>query len=101
MDKVLLTPGPINVSFNVKKEMLCDYGSRDDYFLKNVKSIKEKLFNIFKIDSNNNLILLQGSGTYGIESVLSGINNILLLINGEYGRRMKTILDKYNKKYKY
>lgn len=101
MDSILLTPGPINVSFNVKKEMLYDYGSRDDHFLNNVKNIKDKLFNIFKIDTNNNLILLQGSGTYGIESVLSGVNNILLLINGEYGRRMKTILDKYHKKYKY
>ena len=101
MDNILLTPGPINVSFNVKKEMLYDYGSRDDHFLDNVKNIKNKLFNIFKIDTNNNLILLQGSGTYGIESVLSGVNNILLLINGEYGRRMKTMLDKYHKKYKY
>ena len=92
--KVLLTPGPINVSFDVKKEMLNDYGSRDDEFLQNIKSIQTTFFDIFNIESTNKLVLLQGSGTYGVEAVLSGISNnskILLLINGAYGKRMKNL----------
>lgn len=100
LSKILLTPGPINVSFDVKKEMLVDYGSRDDEFLGKIQNSKKIFFDIFGIDSSNKYILLQGSGTYGVESVLSGIpsnSKILLLVNGAYGRRMKTILEKNNK----
>lgn len=93
-EKILLTPGPINVSFNVKKKTLIDYGSRDTEFIETLKKIKSKLFTIFNISMENQLVLLQGSGTYGVESVLSGITEkILVLINGAYGQRMKKILE--------
>jgi phosphonopyruvate decarboxylase len=100
--KILLTPGPINVSFDVKKEMLIDYGSRDDDFLVKVQNSINLFFDIFQIDPLNKCIFLQGSGTYGVESVLSGIpqeSKILLLINGSYGKRMKTILERNNKNF--
>ena len=93
-EKILLTPGPINTSFNVKKKVLIDYGSRDSEFIQTLKQIKSKLFGIFKISEANQLVLLQGSGTYGVESVLAGIKDkILVLINGAYGQRMKKILE--------
>ena len=66
-EKILLTPGPINTSFNVKKKVLIDYGSRDSEFIQTLKQIKSKLFGIFKISEANQLVLLQGSGTYGVE----------------------------------
>ena len=92
--KILLTPGPINVSSEVKRKTLIDYGSRDTEFMKTIKNIKQKLFGIFNISMENQLVLLQGSGTYGVESVLSGVvGKILILINGAYGHRMKKILE--------
>jgi phosphonopyruvate decarboxylase len=101
-EKILLTPGPINVSFNVKKKTLIDYGSRDTEFIQTVKQIKSKLFGIFNISMENQLVLLQGSGTYGVESVLHGITEkILVLINGAYGIRMKKILDYSKKEFAY
>jgi phosphonopyruvate decarboxylase len=93
-EKILLTPGPINVSFNVKKKTLIDYGSRDTEFMQTLKMIKSKLFGIFKISDSNQLVLLQGSGTYGVESVLTGLTEkIVVLVNGAYGQRMRKILD--------
>ena len=101
-EKILLTPGPINVSFNVKKKTLIDYGSRDTEFIQTLKMIKSKLFGIFQISESNQLVLLQGSGTYGVESVLTGITEkILILINGAYGQRMKKILDYSKQNYSF
>ena len=101
-EKILLTPGPINLSYKVKSEMLIDYGSRDSTFLNNINEIKTELKQLFNLEDGLKIILLQGSGTYGVESVLAGIDKkILVLINGSYGHRIKTILTKNIKDYTY
>ena len=89
-EKILLTPGPINTTFNVKSQTLIDYGSRDFAFMDKLKEIKPLLFKLLNISMENKLILLQGSGTYATEAVLTSITEkILILINGAYGIRMK------------
>lgn len=97
-DKILFTPGPLTTSAFVKEAMLIDLGSRDDAFLSAVKSVREKLLRIGQVtEEEYTAILMQGSGTFGIESVLSSIipahGKLLILVNGAYGRRMKLIAD--------
>jgi len=51
--------------------MLIDYGSRDPVFLAKLLTIKSEILNLAEADPENyTAILLQGSGTYGIEATL-------------------------------
>jgi 2-aminoethylphosphonate-pyruvate transaminase len=105
MNNKLFTPGPLTTSAEVKNSMLCDYGSRDDDFLKIIANIRNKLVNIAcyksKKQDEYTTVLLQGSGTYCVEAVLNSCipkkdehNKLLLIINGKYGDRMKQIAQK-------
>ncbi|KAG8229911.1 hypothetical protein J437_LFUL009775 [Ladona fulva] len=95
--KKLFTPGPLGCSQQVKEAMLRDYGSRDIDFITIVRNIRQELLRIAGISSEQyTAILLQGSGTYAVESVLqtccsfSG-TKVLILSNGAYAKRMKKI----------
>ena len=102
MEKVLLTPGPINTTFKVKSQALVDYGSRDTLFIDKLQQIHQKVYKIFKINPQSKLTLLQGSGTYGVESVITSVQEkILVLINGAYGQRMKKILEYRGKPFEF
>jgi phosphonoacetaldehyde hydrolase len=100
MKKILLTPGPLNCSMRVKRKMLFDYGSRDIKFNDLVSNLRNKLLNLTTNNHNKyTSILLPGSGTYMVESVISSTinnnNNLGLLINGSYGKRMLQIANKH------
>ncbi len=96
-DKLLFTPGPLTTSRSVKEAMLRDLGSRDAAFIEIVRSIRERLLDIGGVSKEVGFeaILMQGSGTFGIESVISSAvpdnGKLLVLINGAYGRRIETI----------
>ena len=97
-DKILFTPGPLTTSETVKEAMLTDLGSRDLSFIAAVKAVREQLLKVGQVEPDDyTTILMQGSGTFGIESVLSSVipaeGKLLILINGAYGRRMKLIAD--------
>lgn len=101
-EKILLTPGPINTTFSVKSKALIDYGSRDNAFMEKLKEIKPLLFKIMNISLENKLILLQGSGTYAVEAVLTSVTEkILIVCNGAYGIRMKKIMNYTNKPFSF
>ena len=92
-DKLLFTPGPLTTSASVKAAMLHDAGSRDAEFLGIVRSIRERLLAIGGAASGPfECVLIQGSGTFAIESVMSSAISrdarLLVLINGAYGRRI-------------
>ncbi len=96
MNKLLFTPGPLTTSLTVKEAMLRDVGSRDAEFLEIVREIREQLLalgNVARPDYE--CVLMQGSGTFTIESVISssvpGNGKLLALINGAYGRRIEKI----------
>lgn len=94
MNKRLFTPGPLTTSLSVKEAMLKDLGSRDPDFLKIVREIREKLLAIGNVRRpDHECVLMQGSGTFMIESVLSSImpRKLLVLVNGAYGRRIENI----------
>ena len=94
--KRLFTPGPLNTSAAVKEAMLVDVGSRDTLFVEAVKYVREELLAVANVSKDNyTSVIIQGSGTYAIESVLSSaigiFDKVLILINGVYGDRMRRI----------
>lgn len=95
--KLLFTPGPLTTSPTVKAAMLRDAGSRDSDFLQIVREIRYRLLALGGAASPGSAgdyecVLMQGSGTFAIESVISSAispqGQLLVLINGAYGRRI-------------
>jgi 2-aminoethylphosphonate-pyruvate transaminase len=101
MDNKLFTPGPLNTKLSVKEAMLHDMGSRDKEFLQVVKEIRSELLNIAGVTSEEGYVtvLMQGSGTFGVESVISTVipsfGHLLVLSNGAYGDRIKQMAEVY------
>jgi 2-aminoethylphosphonate-pyruvate transaminase len=96
MNKLLFTPGPLTTSASVKQAMTRDLGSRDAEFLAVVRGIREKLLELGACPrSSYECVLMQGSGTFAIESVISSAipkdGKLLVLVNGAYGRRIAQI----------
>lgn len=93
---LLFTPGPLNTSPSVKQAMQVDYGSRDATFIQKVREIRQMLLRVGEdISEDFESILMQGSGTFSIESVLSSVippdGKLLVLANGAYGKRLARI----------
>lgn len=100
-DKVLFTPGPLTTSQTVKQAMLRDLGSRDFEFIEMVRSIRSRLLQLGGVASPEyESVLMQGSGTFGIEAVISSVTppdgKWLIIVNGAYGRRMEQMTAVYN-----
>ncbi len=94
-DKALFTPGPLTTSSSVKQSMLHDLGSRDAQFIAVIADIRRRLAELGGDPENVTTVLIQGSGTFGIEATLSSVippqGKLLILINGAYGNRMLKI----------
>lgn len=95
-EKLLFTPGPLSTSKTVKQAMLRDLGSRDAEFLSVVSNIRQRLLELGHVtDGSYEAVLMQGSGTFAVESVLSSIiprnGQLLVAVNGAYGHRMAKI----------
>lgn len=95
--KLLFTPGPLTTSTSVKEAMLRDAGSRDREFIQTVGEIRRRLLAIGGVVVGDTAgeyecVLMQGSGTFAIESVISSAiprsGKLLVLVNGAYGRRI-------------
>ncbi|XP_049937560.1 2-aminoethylphosphonate--pyruvate transaminase-like [Schistocerca serialis cubense] len=99
IEKKLFTPGPLGCSKPVKEAMLFDLGSRDTQFINVIKEIRQSLLEITGASPDEyTAILLQGSGTYSVEAALQMCvprpgGRLLIVSNGAYGKRMKTICD--------
>ena len=92
----LLTPGPLTTTDTVKKEMLFDHCTWDDDYKKITLSIREKLLKLAHVNEPEyTVVLMQGSGTFGVESVLTSVigeeDTLLIAANGAYGERMGDI----------
>jgi 2-aminoethylphosphonate-pyruvate transaminase len=95
-DKVLFTPGPLTTSRTVKQAMLRDLGSRDCEFIGLVREIRDELVRLGQGDTKKyTTVLVQGSGTFGLEAVVSSTvppeGKLLVIINGAYGKRLAKI----------
>src|SRR2546426_4393218 len=97
-DKLPFTPGPLTTSLSVKQAMLHDAGSWDSEFNARVKGIRDRLLKLGGISrqAGYEAILLQGSGTFGVEAVFSTCvppnGKVAVLANGAYGERMLAML---------
>lgn len=98
-DKKLFTPGPLGVSFETKRAMLRDLGSRDTEFIGIVKTIRSRLLEIAGVSPEvYTTVLLQGSGTYAVEAVLTTTTpreggKVFIIECGSYGKRMMKICE--------
>ena len=95
-DKILFTPGPLTTSPTVKQAMLRDVGSWDYELREVVKEIRLKLLEIAGANpSDYTTILMQGSGSFGLEAVIGSTvppdGKLLAITNGAYGDRIVTI----------
>lgn len=79
--------------------MLEDVGSRDQAFMQAVKDISEGLLHLAHVSKEEGYecVLMQGSGTFGVESVISSVvgdkDVLLVLANGAYGERIAKMAD--------
>lgn len=100
-DKLLFTPGPLTTSGTVKDAMLRDVGSRDAEFVKIVREIRQHLLGVAGVSQVDGYeaILIPGSGTFGIEAVISSViprdGKLLIVINGAYGKRIRDIAERH------
>lgn len=102
---LLLTPGPLSTSETVKEAMLQDWCTWDkDYNEGIVTVIRKELLEVAGLDEKEyTTVLLQGSGTYGVEATLGAVvkptDRLLIIANGAYGKRMAAIADYYKLDY--
>lgn len=100
-DKLLFTPGPLTTSRTIKQSMLRDLGSRDTAFIEVIAQIRSRLLGLADLsqEAGYEAILMQGSGTFSIESVLSSAippeGALLVVVNGAYGKRIVAIAERY------
>jgi 2-aminoethylphosphonate-pyruvate transaminase len=89
---LLLTPGPLTTSAEVKRAMLRDWGSRDRDFIELNARIRRRLIDLAGARASHVCVPLQGSGTFVIEAMLGTLvpqgGRLLVLVNGAYGARM-------------
>ncbi|MGH4118161.1 2-aminoethylphosphonate--pyruvate transaminase [Clostridium sp.] len=92
----LLTPGPLTTTSTVKQEMLLDRCTWDDDYNKVTQKIRTELLQLAGCSPElYTAVLMQGSGSFGVESVLttaiSKNDKCLIITNGSYGERIVTM----------
>ena len=92
----LLTPGPLTTTDTVKQEMLVDRCTWDDDYKAVTQKIRRQLLELAHVSEDDyTAVLMQGSGTFGVESVLTSVvgdqDKVLICSNGAYGKRMTDI----------
>ena len=91
----LLTPGPLTTTETVKEEMLVDLCTWDDDYKRMTQEIRAELLRLAHAEAGYTTVLMQGSGTFGVEAVLSSVikdtDKLLIAVNGAYSKRMAEI----------
>lgn len=94
----LLTPGPLTTTDSVKREMMADHCTWDDDYKQITQKIRGSLLKLAHVSEEDyTAVLMQGSGSFGVESVLTSVvgkdEKLLIITNGAYGERMTDICD--------
>lgn len=92
----LLTPGPLTTTETVKREMLFDHCTWDEDYKEITQKIRRQLLELAHVNEKDyTVVLMQGSGTFGVESVLTSVigeqEKVLIVANGAYGERQEEI----------
>ena len=101
----LLTPGPLTTSRTVKEEMMVDHCTWDDDYKQITQKIRAELLELAHVSPEEyTAVLMQGSGTFGVESALTSSvgkdGKVLILANGAYGERQEDICRHAGMKYR-
>ena len=101
----LLTPGPLTTSKTVKEEMMVDHCTWDNDYKVITQRIRAELLDIARVSPEEyTAVLMQGSGTFGVESAITSSvgrdGKILILSNGAYGERQEDICRHAGLKYR-
>jgi 2-aminoethylphosphonate-pyruvate transaminase len=92
---LLLTPGPLSTTKTVKAVMLRDWCTWDADYNEIVQDIRARLVRLATDVEGYTSVLMQGSGTFSVESVISSAvpadGKLLVLTNGAYGDRIVKI----------
>lgn len=104
MEYKLLTPGPLTTSKSVKQAMMVDHCTWDQEYKGITQEIRQKLLDLAGVTSEEyTTILMQGSGSFGVESVIGSMigpkDHVLVCVNGAYGRRIVGMCERYNLMY--
>ncbi len=94
---LLLTPGPVSTTRTVKQVMMQDWCAWDTDYNRIVQQIRKDLVSIATVDAGYTSVLMQGSGAFCVESVITSAipenGKLLVLANGAYGHRMVRIAE--------
>ncbi|HLS07075.1 MAG TPA: 2-aminoethylphosphonate--pyruvate transaminase [Bacillota bacterium] len=93
---LLLTPGPLTTSDGVRLAMMKDWCTWDDDYNNIVQGVRKELV---KLASKNrdkySAVLMQGSGTFVVESMIGTVvpedGKLFIIANGAYGYRIAEI----------
>ncbi|MEO1772874.1 2-aminoethylphosphonate--pyruvate transaminase [Candidatus Enterococcus ferrettii] len=96
----LLTPGPLTTTMTVKKAMLTDQCTWDQDYKEITQEIRRRLLSLAGVSEKEyTTILMQGSGSFGVEAVLSSMitpeDHLLICTNGAYGQRIATMCQRH------
>jgi 2-aminoethylphosphonate-pyruvate transaminase len=89
----LLTPGPLTTTSAVKEQMLFDRCTWDQDYKNITQQIRSSLLDLAGVTNQEyTAVLMQGSGTFAVESVLTTAvtdeDKLLIITNGAYGERI-------------
>lgn len=95
---LLLTPGPLSTTKSVRAAMLQDWCTWDDDYKEIVQDIRLRLLKIAGLSpSEYTTVLMQGSGTFCVESVIGSTvpenGTVLIIENGAYGNRISRMAE--------
>ncbi|MDR1724119.1 MAG: 2-aminoethylphosphonate--pyruvate transaminase [Tannerella sp.] len=93
---ILLTPGPLTTSDTVREAMLRDWCTWDEDYNNLVQDLRSRLLALAGKDTSGyTTVLMQGSGSFVVESVIGSViprdGKLLVVSNGAYGDRIETI----------
>jgi 2-aminoethylphosphonate-pyruvate transaminase len=95
---ILLTPGPLSTTLTVKQAMLRDWCTWDEDYKQIIQEMRRKLVKLATDKDGYTCVLMQGSGTFCVESVITTAvpadGKLLVLANGAYGRRIAQIAER-------
>jgi len=98
---ILMNPGPVCLSERVRRSLLnADLCHREPEFFDLQDEIRMRLLGVYDLDPGQwSAVLLTGSGTAAVESMIAGIPHadarMLILENGVYGERMAQMCAQY------
>lgn len=92
----LLTPGPLTTTKTVKEEMLLDRCTWEQDYKEMTQEIRAELLRLASVSHEDyTAVLMQGSGTFVVESVMTSTiskqDKVLIITNGAYGERIVQI----------